>query len=83
MISDIGLSKSLCINSETDQSWLIKYHLFALKADNQTKLDHAADMLAQLVPRGILYRTVLMHNWYATTALVKWLLSKSKTFYPH
>ena len=49
--------------------------------DGKTKLDHVTDMLAQLAPRGITYRTVLMDSWYATTALFKWLLAAGKTFY--
>jgi hypothetical protein len=40
-----------------------------------------ADMLGQLAPRGIAYRTVLLDSWYATTVLFKWLLVAGKTFY--
>ena len=60
---------------------MIDYHFFAPEADGKTKPDHVADLLAQLAPRGIAYRTVLLNNWYATTALFKWLLAASKTFY--
>ena len=40
-----------------------------------------AEMLAQVAPDGIAYRTVLMDCWYAATALVKWLLAAGKTHY--
>nr|WP_262905639.1 transposase [Hymenobacter siberiensis] len=69
------------VNPETDQFWLLDYRLFAPDVDGKTKLEHVADMLAQLAPRGITYRTVLMDSWYATTALFKWLLAAGKTFY--
>ena len=49
--------------------------------DGKTKLEHVTEMLGQLAPRGIPYRTVLMDSWYATTALFKWLLAAGKTFY--
>ena len=52
--------------------------------DGKIKLEHVADMLGQLAPRGIAYQTVLMDSWYATTALFKWLLMNvgSKGFEP-
>ncbi|GAB2699795.1 hypothetical protein GCM10011495_36410 [Hymenobacter frigidus] len=81
MIAGIGLVTCVYVNPETDQFWLIDYRLFAPDVDGKTKLDHVTDMLDQLAPRGILYRTVLMDSWYATTALFKWLLAAGKTFY--
>ena len=81
VIAGIGLVTCVYVNPETDQFWLIDYRFFAPEADGKTKLDHVADMLAQLAPRGIAYQTVLMDSWYATTALFKWLLNAGKTFY--
>ena len=69
------------VNPETDQFWLLDYRFFAPEADGKTKLDHVADMLDQLAPRGVTYRTVLMDSWYATTVPFKWLLVAGKTFY--
>ena len=66
------------VNSETDPFWLLDYRFFAPEADGKTKLDHVADLLDQLAPRGVTYRTVLMDSWYATTALFKWLLAAGK-----
>ena len=45
----------MCVNHETDQFGLINYRLFAPDVDGKTKLEHVADMLAQLAPRGIAY----------------------------
>ena len=41
------------VNLKTDQFGLIDYRLFAPDVDGKTKLEHGADMLAQLTPRGI------------------------------
>ena len=81
VIAGIGLVNCVYVNPETDQFWLLDYRLFAPDEDGKTKLEHVADMLAQLAPRGITYRTVLMDSWYATTKLFKWLLQAGKTFY--
>ena len=81
VIAGIGLVTCVYVNPETDQFRLIDCRFFAPEADGKTKLDHVAEMLAQLAPRGIAYQTVLMDSWYATTALFKWLLAAGKTFY--
>ena len=81
VIAGIGLVTCVYVNPETDRFWLLDYRLCAPDGDGKTTLDHVADMLAQLAPRGIAYRTVLMDSWYATTALFKWLLAAGKTFY--
>ena len=81
MIAGIGLVTCVYVNPETDQFWLIDYRLLAPDTDGKTKLDPVVEMLAQLAPRDISYRTVLMDSWYATTALFKWLLREGKTFY--
>ena len=69
VIAGIGLVNCVYVNPDTDQFWLIDYRHFAPDVNGKTKLGHVADMLAQLAPRGIAYRTVLMDSWYATTAL--------------
>ena len=81
LIPGIGLLTCVYVNPETGQFWLIDYRVFAPEADGCTKRDHVAQMLAQLAPRGIPYRTVLMDSWYATTHLFKWLTDKHKIFY--
>ena len=80
VIAGIGLVTCVYVNPETDQFWLLDYRLFAPYVDGKTKLDHVADMLGQLAPRGICYQTVFMDSWYATTALFKWLLKAKKRF---
>ena len=81
LIPGIGLVNCVYVNPETGQFWLIDYRIFAPEADGCTKLDHVAQMLAQLAPRGVTYRTVLMDSWYATTKVFKWLAGAGKVFY--
>ena len=56
---------------------MIAYRLFVPDVYGKTTLAHGTKMLA---PRGIVCRTGLMDNWYATTAQVKWLLAAGKFF---
>ncbi len=81
IIKGIGLVNCVYVNPETEQFWLLDYRLFAPEADGKSKLDHVADMLAQLAVRQLPYRTVLMDSWYATTALFKHLTQAGKFFY--
>ena len=53
VITDIGLVNCVYVNPETDQFWLLDYRFFAPEADGKIKLDHVADMLDQLAPRGV------------------------------
>ena len=81
LIAGIGLVNCVYVNPDTGQFWLIDYRLFSPETDGKTKLDHVAQMLGQLAPRGISYRIVLMDSWYATTKLFKWLTAAGKFFY--
>ncbi len=67
------------VNPETDPFWLLDYRFFTPDEDDKTKLDHVADMLGQLAPHDVLYQTVLMDSWYATTKLFTWLLRAQNT----
>ena len=69
------------VNPETDQFWLIACRRSAPDVDGKTKLAHVAKVLAQLAPRGIACRTVLLDGWGAPTALFKRLLTEGKTVY--
>lgn len=81
LIPGIGLVNCVYVNPETGQYWLIDYRLYDPGADGHSKLEHVAQMLARLAPRGITYRTVLMDSWYATTTLFKWVEKEGKIFY--
>ena len=81
IIKGIGLVNCVYVNPEIEQYWLLDYRLFAPEVDGKSKLEHVADMLAQLAARQIPYRTVLMDSWYATTSLFKQLQEADKFFY--
>lgn len=81
IIKGIGVVNCVYVNPDTEQFWLIDYRIFQPEHDGKTKIDHVLEMLAQLAPRGVSYRTVLMDSWYAVTAIFKWLLAADKIFY--
>ena len=62
VIAGIGLVTCVYVNPDTDPFRLIGCRRFAPDGDGKTMLDHVADMLAQLAPRSIPYRTVLIDS---------------------
>jgi hypothetical protein len=64
-----------------DQFWVIDYRIFDPDRDGKTKLDHVRQMLISAIHRGLLFGYVLMDSWYATTEMMKLLISKHKIFY--
>lgn len=81
IIKGIGVVNCLYLDPINQQFWLLDYRLFDPQTDNKSKLDHVEDMLQSLKHRGVLYQTVLMDSWYATTNLFKYLIKEGKTFY--
>lgn len=81
IIKGIGVVNCVYFNPKTNQFWLLDYRIFNPDEDGKTKIDHVLDMLKQLDPRHISYRTVLMDSWYAVTDLFKWLITNEKLFY--
>lgn len=61
---------------------MIDYRIFDPEGDGKTKLEHLNDMLDAVAARGILYQTVLMVSWYATTQLMTRLHKAGKIFFP-
>ncbi|GEO04549.1 hypothetical protein AAE02nite_22130 [Adhaeribacter aerolatus] len=80
IIKGIGVVNCLYLDPINQQFWLIDYRIFDPQTDNKSKLDHVADMLQHLKYRGVLFQTVLMDSWYATTMLFKYLIKEGKTF---
>jgi hypothetical protein len=81
IIKGIGVVNCVYVSPETREFWLIDYRVFQPDQDGKTKIDHVLEMLAQLAPRGVSYRTVLMDSWYAVAAIFKWLMEEGKIFY--
>lgn len=81
IVRGIGVVNCVYVDPVTDQFWIIDYRLFDPDRDGKTKLDHVEDMLLSAVHRDILFGYVLMDSWYATTELMKLLISRHKVFY--
>ena len=60
---------------------MIDYRIFDPDRDGKSKLDHVRDMLLSALHRELLFGYVLMDSWYATTDLMKLIISKNKVFY--
>jgi hypothetical protein len=81
IVMGIGVVNLVYYNPHNEQYLVIDFRLFDPDRDGKSKLDHVNDMLDSVARRGILYRTVLMDSWYATTQLMTRLLKSGKLFY--
>lgn len=81
VVKGIGIVTCVYYNAAEDRFWVIDYRIFDPDRDGKSKLDHVSDMLDSIERRGILFRTVLMDSWYATTALMTRLITAEKLFY--
>ncbi|WP_162056533.1 IS701 family transposase [Pontibacter pamirensis] len=81
IIKGIGVVNCLYLDPINQQFWLLDLRVFDPQTDGKTKLDHVLDMLRSLKARQVLFQTVLMDSWYATTDLMKYLMKEGKTFY--
>ena len=79
IVKGIGVVNCVYFDPVTDQFWVIDYRIF--DRDGKTKLDHVREMLLSAIHRGLLLGFVLMDSWYATTEMMKLLISKHKVFY--
>ena len=67
IIKGIGIVTCVYVNPETAQFWIIDYRIFDPDGDGLSKLDHLRQMFDHtLKHKGLEFRTVLMHSWYAT-----------------
>lgn len=81
VIRGIGVVNCLYLDPINQQFWLLDFRVFDPDSDGKSKLDHVLDMLSRLRERGVLFQTVLMDSWYATTEVMKYLIKEGKTFY--
>jgi hypothetical protein len=81
IIKGIGVVNCVYCNPLRDEYWVIDYRIFDPERDGKTKIDHVMDMLKLLKHRGVKFSTVLMDSWYATTAIMMYLISEQRTFY--
>ena len=82
VIKGIGIVTCLYVNPETNQFWLINYHLFAPDVDGKTKLDHVREMFDNAMEHKQLpFRAVLMDSWYAAKELMLHIERAGKIYY--
>jgi hypothetical protein len=82
VIKGIGLVSCVYVNPEKAEFWVIDYRVYDPDTDHKTKLDHVEDMLLGAVnQRKILFRTVLMDTWYASSILMNVIDKLGKIYY--
>lgn len=81
VIRGIGVVNCVYYDPVKDQFWVIDFRLFDPDRDGKTKLDHVGDMLRSAIHRDLSFGYVLMDSWYATTELMKLIITKNKVFY--
>lgn len=81
IIKGIGVVTCIYYNPEINKYWIIDFRIFDPDKDGNTKIDHMTDMLNLLDNKGVMYNTVLMDNWYATTSMMLLIDSKKKIYY--
>ena len=82
VIKGIGVVTCVYVNPELDQFWLIDYRIYDPDNDGKTKLEHASDMLLNVVHHKQLpFKAVLMDTWYATKKIMMLIESLNKQYY--
>jgi len=82
VIKGIGVVTCVYVNPETDPFWLIDYRLYDPDGDGKSKLDHAREMLTNVVHQKQLpFHAVLMDTWYATKGIMLLIESLHKVYY--
>ena len=82
VIKGIGVVTCVYVNPELDQFWLIDYRIYDPDNDGKTKLEHASDMLLNVVHhKQLLFKAVLMDTWYATKKIMMLIESLNKQYY--
>lgn len=82
VIKGIGVVTCVYVNPDTDEFWLIDFRFYDPDGDGKSKLDHAHEMLTNVVHQKRLpFHAVLMDTWYATKNIIQYIESLSKIYY--
>ena len=81
IIKGIGVVNLLYYNPVINRYWLIDFRIYNPEKDGKTKLKHVHEMLSLANERKIIYSTVLMDTWYATSQMMVRLHHEGKIFY--
>ena len=82
VLKGIGIVNLVYVNPKLDKFWIIDFRIYNKILDGKTKVDHAKDMLNNLVHHKKLpFKTVLMDTWYATVGLMMHIDLLGKIYY--
>lgn len=80
VVNGLGVVTCVYYNPDNGRFYIIDYRVYDTARDGKTKLDHMADMLAQIHWRDIPFSHVLMDSWYATVVLMNQIMDYGKFF---
>lgn len=81
-INGIGIVTCLYVNPELERYWLIDYRIFDPGRDGKSKIDHAKDLVTNLVEHKQLdFAYVAFDSWYAAMDFLKIIESYGKIYY--
>ena len=70
VVTGLGVVTCVYYNPDNERFYVLDYRVYDKARDGKSKLDHVADMLAQIHWREIPFSHVLMDSWYATVGLM-------------
>lgn len=82
VICGIGLINCIYVNPENERFWVIDFRIFDPEKDGKGKADDVKDILNNIIfHKKLLFKTVLMDTWYATSTLRLFINDHQKLFY--
>jgi hypothetical protein len=82
VIKGIGVVTCVYVNPEIDRFWIIDYRIYHPNGDGKSKLQHAQDMLSNIVyQKQLPFHAVLMDTWYAAKWLMLYIETLEKVYY--
>jgi hypothetical protein len=81
-INGIGIVTCLYVNPELERYWLLDYRIYDPASDNKSKIDHAQDMVMNLVEHKQLeFRHIAFDTWYGAMDLLKQIEKYGKIYH--
>lgn len=82
VIKGIGIINVVYVSPKSKKFWIIDFRIYNKILDGKTKIDHAIDMLQNLVfHKKLPFKTVLMDTWYSSQRLMKYIDVDIKKIY--
>lgn len=82
VIKGIGVVTCVYVNPQCDRFWIIDYRIYHPEGDGKSKLQHAQDMLRNVVyHKRLPFEAVLMDSWYAAKWFMLYIEKLDKIYY--